>query len=79
MESCKASFELLDNLERAMAIVLKLTEIAAQKEKILKTDDISALDDLVQNEEEIIAELRANEEERGAHCCFFDAWFWGCG
>lgn len=65
MESCKASFELLDNLERAMAIVLKLTEIAAQKEKILKTDDISALDDLVQNEEEIIAELRANEEERG--------------
>ena len=51
MESCKASFELLDNLERAMAIVLKLTEIAAQKEKILKTDDISALDDLVQTEE----------------------------
>ncbi|HOQ13908.1 MAG TPA: flagellar protein FlgN [Bacillota bacterium] len=64
MEPREASIELLNNLERARDIVIKLTDVAFQKEKILKKDDITALNDLVQNEEEIIAELRVNEEAR---------------
>ncbi|HPU17761.1 MAG TPA: hypothetical protein PLZ27_03720, partial [Bacillota bacterium] len=60
MEPREASIELLNNLERARDIVIKLTDVAFQKEKILKKDDITALNDLVQNEEEIIAELRVN-------------------
>lgn len=60
----KASDELLGTLRRANELLEKLLEFSVNKEAVLKSDDIGALNELLVKEEDILAAFKENEDER---------------